>query len=160
MGVGRSRQRVVSGELHRALALAGVLDRIRVPTLNVRGAHDRQVPVDDALGTFADLVNSPQRELKIFTGRGGGVEHCGVGNVLVVRSYSADYGALEMASDSPTRPEASREKHDVPAARPIIVRSQHHHGVVSSRQRDGWVGRRTHPAGAPPTLLSRHAGRP
>jgi dienelactone hydrolase len=53
------------------MTLDGVLDRIRVPYLITHGAADRQIALDYAHQSFAQLVNSPRRELKIFTSREG-----------------------------------------------------------------------------------------
>jgi fermentation-respiration switch protein FrsA (DUF1100 family) len=74
-----------------AITLRGVVDRIRVPFLVVHGEHDRQIPVRYAHDLFDDLVHSPKRELKIFTEREGGVEHCSIDNLPVVRDYICDW---------------------------------------------------------------------
>ena len=73
--------------------LNGILDRIKVPFLVTHGARDRQIAVDYAHQTFDQLVNSPQRELKIFTDREGGVEHVGADNMSFGRDYIADWFA-------------------------------------------------------------------
>jgi dienelactone hydrolase len=73
------------------ITLRGVADRIRVPFLVVHGEHDRQIPVRYAHDLFDDLVHSPKRELKIFTEREGGVEHCSIDNLPVVRDYICDW---------------------------------------------------------------------
>lgn len=73
------------------VTLRGILDRIRVPLLVVHGEHDRQIPLQYAHDLFDDLVNSPKRELKIFTDREGGVEHCSVDNMPLVRDYICDW---------------------------------------------------------------------
>jgi pimeloyl-ACP methyl ester carboxylesterase len=73
------------------ITLRGILDRIRVPFLVVHGEHDRQIPVCYAHSLFGDLINSPKRELKIFTDRDGGVEHCGIDNIPVVRDFICDW---------------------------------------------------------------------
>ena len=49
------------------ITLDGVLDRIRVPFLVTHGEQDRQIPLKYAHQTYEQLVNSPDRELKIFT---------------------------------------------------------------------------------------------
>jgi hypothetical protein len=41
-------------------------------------------------------VNSPQRELKIFTAREGGVEHVGADNMAFARDYIADWFAGQL----------------------------------------------------------------
>ena len=73
------------------ITLRGILDRITVPFLVVHGEHDRQIPVRYARDLFGDLVNSPKRELKVFTEREGGVEHCSIDNLPVVRDYICDW---------------------------------------------------------------------
>jgi dienelactone hydrolase len=73
--------------------LNGHLDRIRVPFLVTHGASDRQIPVAYAQQTYEQLVNSPKRELKIFTSREGGVEHVGADNMSYGCDYIADWFA-------------------------------------------------------------------
>jgi dipeptidyl aminopeptidase/acylaminoacyl peptidase len=73
------------------MTLEGVLDRIRVPFLVTHGERDRQIAVEYAHRTYAQLVNSPARELKIFTDREGGVEHVGVDNMSFGRDFIADW---------------------------------------------------------------------
>jgi dienelactone hydrolase len=57
------------------ITLDGVVERITVPFLVTHGVNDRQIPVADAYRSYEQAVNSPKRELKIFTEREGGVEH-------------------------------------------------------------------------------------
>jgi dienelactone hydrolase len=76
-----------------AMTLAGVMKRIEVPFLVTHGAKDRQIPLDDAQRSYDALVNSPRRELKIFTEREGGVEHVGADNMSYARDYIADWFA-------------------------------------------------------------------
>jgi fermentation-respiration switch protein FrsA (DUF1100 family) len=73
--------------------LDGILERIRVPFLVTHGAGDRQIPLEHARLTFEALVNSPRRELKVFTAREGGVEHVGADNMSFGRDYLADWFA-------------------------------------------------------------------
>jgi dipeptidyl aminopeptidase/acylaminoacyl peptidase len=80
-------------EKSRDMNLTGHLDRIRVPFLVTHGAEDRQINVDYARQTFEQLVNSPRRELKIFTAREGGVEHVGADNMSFGNDYIADWFA-------------------------------------------------------------------
>jgi len=75
------------------MTLEGDLDRIRVPFLVTHGSMDRQIDVDFAHRTYDQLVNSPRRELKIFTEREGGVEHVGADNMSFGRDYIADWFA-------------------------------------------------------------------
>ncbi|MXO60990.1 alpha/beta fold hydrolase [Altererythrobacter salegens] len=73
--------------------LNGHMDRIRVPFLVTHGASDRQISVDYAHQAYEQLVNSPRRELKIFTTHEGGVEHVGADNMSYGRDYIADWFA-------------------------------------------------------------------
>jgi dipeptidyl aminopeptidase/acylaminoacyl peptidase len=80
-------------EKSSGMHLNGVMDRIKVPFLVTHGAKDRQISVDYAQQSYDQLVNSPRRELKIFTEREGGVEHVGADNMSFGRSYIADWFA-------------------------------------------------------------------
>jgi pimeloyl-ACP methyl ester carboxylesterase len=73
--------------------LNGVLDRVKVPFLVTHGERDRQIGLDYAHQTYEQLINSPGRQIKIFTDREGGVEHVGVDNMSFGRDYIADWFA-------------------------------------------------------------------
>jgi dienelactone hydrolase len=73
--------------------LDGILDRIRVPFLVTHGEKDSQIPVHWAQRTFDQLVNSPKRELKIFTDREGGVQHSSFDNSINAGHFIADWVA-------------------------------------------------------------------
>lgn len=73
--------------------LDGVLDRIRVPFLVTHGQKDSQIPLKWAERTYEQLVNSPKRELKIFTDREGGVQHSSFDNSANAGAYIADWVA-------------------------------------------------------------------
>ncbi|MFO1340477.1 MAG: prolyl oligopeptidase family serine peptidase [Burkholderiaceae bacterium] len=73
--------------------LDGVLDRIRVPFLVTHGEKDSQIPLHWAQRTFEQLVNSPKRELKVFTDREGGVQHSSFDNSANAGAYIADWVA-------------------------------------------------------------------
>jgi dienelactone hydrolase len=73
--------------------LDGVLDRIRVPFLVTHGKHDSQIPLKWAERTYEQLINSPKRELKIFTEREGGVQHASFDNSANAGAYIADWVA-------------------------------------------------------------------
>ena len=73
--------------------LDGVLDRIRVPFLVTHGEKDSQIPLKWAQRTYEQLVNSPRRELKIFTEREGGVQHSSFDNSINAGHYIADWVA-------------------------------------------------------------------
>jgi len=79
-----------------AMNLNGHLDRIRVPFLVTHGEKDRQIPLAYAQQTYDQLVNSPRRELKVFTAREGGVEHVGADNMSFGREYIADWFAEQL----------------------------------------------------------------
>jgi len=73
--------------------LNGHMDRIKVPFLVTHGENDRQISVDYAYQAYDQLINSPRRELKIFTAREGGIEHVGADNMSFGRDYIADWFA-------------------------------------------------------------------
>lgn len=80
-------------EKSKDMHLNGVMEKIRVPFLVTHGAKDRQISVDYAHQSYDQLVNSPKRELRIFTEREGGVEHVGADNMAFGRDYIADWFA-------------------------------------------------------------------
>jgi pimeloyl-ACP methyl ester carboxylesterase len=80
-------------EKSKGMTLDGVLDRIGVPFLVTHGERDRQIALDYAHKSFDQLVNSPNRQLKVFTDREGGVEHVGADNMAFGRDYIADWFA-------------------------------------------------------------------
>lgn len=73
--------------------LNGHMGGVRVPFLVTHGAKDRQISVDYAQDCYDQLINSPRRELKLFTEREGGVEHVGADNMSFGRDYIADWFA-------------------------------------------------------------------
>ena len=79
------------------VTLDGAVERIRVPFLVTHGANDRQIPIEYAHRSYDQAVNSPDRELKIFTAREGGVEHVSADNMEPVQSYIADWVAERFA---------------------------------------------------------------
>jgi len=79
------------------VTLTGHLANIRVPFLVTHGANDRQIPLEFAHQSYDEAVNSPDRELKVFTTREGGVEHVSADNMEPVRSYIADWIADRFA---------------------------------------------------------------
>lgn len=80
-------------EKTRGMHLNGILDRIKVPFLVTHGERDRQIALEYAQQSYEQVVNSPRRELKIFTDREGGVEHVGADNMAFGRDYIADWFA-------------------------------------------------------------------
>ncbi|WNG37404.1 prolyl oligopeptidase family serine peptidase [Archangium violaceum] len=73
--------------------LDGVLDRIRVPFLVTHGEKDSQIPLKWAERTYEQLINSPKRELKVFTAREGGVQHSSFDNSANAGAFIADWVA-------------------------------------------------------------------
>lgn len=80
-------------EKSEAMNLNGHMGGVKVPFLVTHGADDRQISVAYAHDCYDQLVNSPRRELKIFTAREGGVEHVGADNMSYGRDYIADWFA-------------------------------------------------------------------
>lgn len=78
-------------EMSGKATLDGVLEKVKVPFLVTHGEKDRQIPLEYAHKSYAALVNSPKRELKIFTDREQGVEHTSVDNLANARDYIADW---------------------------------------------------------------------
>jgi dienelactone hydrolase len=73
--------------------LEGMLARIKVPFLVTHGEKDSQIPLHWAQRTYEELVNSPKRELKVFTEREGGVQHSSFDNSINAGTYIADWVA-------------------------------------------------------------------
>lgn len=73
--------------------LDGVVERIRVPFLVTHGEKDSQIPLKWAHRTYEQLINSPKRELKVFTDREGGVQHSSFDNSINAGQYIADWVA-------------------------------------------------------------------
>jgi dienelactone hydrolase len=80
-------------EIAEHVHLDGILDQIRVPFLVTHGEKDSQIPLHWAQRTYDQLVNSPKRELKIFTDREGGVQHSSFDNAANAGAYIADWVA-------------------------------------------------------------------
>lgn len=79
------------------MCLDGQMEKIRVPFLVTHGEKDRQISLEYARIAYDQLVNSPRRELKIFTEREGGVEHVGADNMAFGLHYIADWFADTLA---------------------------------------------------------------
>lgn len=73
--------------------LDGVVEKINVPFLVTHGEKDSQIPLKWAERTYEQLVNSPKRELKVFTEREGGVQHSSFDNSINAGHYIADWVA-------------------------------------------------------------------
>lgn len=81
----------------QAITLDGVVDKITVPFLITHGSNDRQIPIEYAHRSYEQAVNSPDRELHIFTREMGGVEHCSADNMAPNRDFIADWVADRFA---------------------------------------------------------------
>jgi dienelactone hydrolase len=79
------------------VSLTGHLANIRVPFLITHGANDRQIPLEFAHQSYNEAINCPDRELKVFSAREGGIEHVSADNMEPVRSYIADWIADRFA---------------------------------------------------------------
>jgi len=80
-------------QIAEKIHLHGILDRIRVPFLVTHGEKDSQIPLKWAEATYDQLINSPRRELKVFTEREGGVQHSSFDNPANSGAYIADWVA-------------------------------------------------------------------
>jgi esterase/lipase len=73
--------------------LDGVVEQINVPFLIAHGAGDRQIPLEYAHRSYDQAVNSPRRELRIFTAEEGATEHIGLDHLPHVSVFIADWVA-------------------------------------------------------------------
>ncbi|KGH45029.1 hydrolase [Modestobacter caceresii] len=73
--------------------LDGVVEKISVPFLIAHGANDRQIPLAYAHRSYDQAVNSPKRELRVFTAEEGATEHIGLDHLSHVSTYIADWVA-------------------------------------------------------------------
>ncbi len=73
--------------------LDGVVENITVPFLIAHGANDRQIPLEYAHRSYDQAVNSPKRELRVFTPEEGATEHIGLDHLPYVSSFIADWVA-------------------------------------------------------------------
>ena len=80
-----------------AVRLDGVVEQITVPFLIVHGENDRQIPLAYAHRSYEQAVNSPKRELRVFTRAEGGAEHIGLDHLPYVSVFIADWVAATFA---------------------------------------------------------------
>lgn len=73
--------------------LDGVVEKITVPFLIAHGENDRQIPLSYAHRSYDQAVNSPKRELRIFTPEEGATEHIGLDHFPHVIGFIADWVA-------------------------------------------------------------------
>jgi dipeptidyl aminopeptidase/acylaminoacyl peptidase len=83
--------------------LDGVVERIKVPFLVTHGEKDSQIPLKWAHRTYEQLVNSPKRELKVFTEREGGIQHSSFDNSINAGQYIADWVAENLGGTTGAR---------------------------------------------------------
>jgi pimeloyl-ACP methyl ester carboxylesterase len=76
-----------------AVNLEGVVEKITVPFLVAHGENDRQIPVASAHRSYEQAVNSPKRELRVFTPEEGATEHIGLDHLPHVSVFVADWVA-------------------------------------------------------------------
>jgi pimeloyl-ACP methyl ester carboxylesterase len=84
-------------EKTKNMRLEGVVENITVPFLVTHGEGDRQIPVKYAYDEYEAAVNSPKRELRIFTQEEGGAEHIGIDNLEYVGEFTASWIAETFA---------------------------------------------------------------
>jgi fermentation-respiration switch protein FrsA (DUF1100 family) len=82
----------------RRMTLEGVIDKVTCPILITHGENDRQVPLHHAQKTYDGAVNSPHRELKVFTAAEGGVEHCQADGAPNAMDYMGDWIAAVLGA--------------------------------------------------------------
>ena len=78
-------------EYAEGVHLNGVVDKITVPFLIAHGANDRQISVEYAHQSYDQAVNSPKRELRIFTVDEGAAEHVGLDHMPHINAFVADW---------------------------------------------------------------------
>ena len=78
-------------EYAEGVHLNGVVDKITVPFLIAHGENDRQIPVEYAHQSYDQAVNSPKRELRIFTVEEGAAEHVGLDHMPHINAFVADW---------------------------------------------------------------------
>ena len=78
-------------EYAEGVNLDGVVEKIEVPFLIAHGENDRQISVDYAHQSYDQAVNSPQRELRIFTVEEGAAEHVGLDHMPHINAFVADW---------------------------------------------------------------------
>jgi len=79
--------------IHKAEAvnLDGIVEQITCPFLIAHGENDRQIPVAYAYRSYEQAVNSPKRELRVFTPDEGATEHIGLDHLPHVGTFIADW---------------------------------------------------------------------
>jgi dipeptidyl aminopeptidase/acylaminoacyl peptidase len=67
--------------------------------LLVHGENDRQIPLWQAEKTIEAVVNSPDKEFKVFSLLDGGVEHCGADKSIIVANCMTDWVARRLGGN-------------------------------------------------------------
>ena len=73
------------------ISLDGVVEQITCPFLITHGENDRQISVDYAHRSYDQAVNSPKRELRVFSPEEGATEHIGLDHLPHVGAFTADW---------------------------------------------------------------------
>jgi len=76
-----------SADIH----LDGVVEQITCPFLITHGQNDRQIPLAYAHRSYEQAVQSPKRELRVFTPDEGATEHVGLDHLPHVAAFTADW---------------------------------------------------------------------
>lgn len=82
----------------RQMTLKEAAKEITCPLLIVHGENDRQIPLWHAEKTYEAAVNSPGRELKVFSLADGSAEHCGADNGSLTIDYITDWVAEKLGA--------------------------------------------------------------
>ncbi len=80
-------------EMADGVKLDGVVESITVPFLIAHGENDRQIPLEMAYRSYEQAVNSPKKELRVFTPAEGGTEHIGLDHLPWCRDFIVDWVA-------------------------------------------------------------------
>jgi dienelactone hydrolase len=78
-------------EYAERVQLDGIVEQISCPFLITHGENDRQIPVAYAQRSYDQAVNSPRRELRVFTPDEGATEHIGLDHLPHVGAFTADW---------------------------------------------------------------------
>jgi dienelactone hydrolase len=78
-------------EAAEAVNLNGIVEQITCPFLITHGESDRQISVQYAHQSYDQAVNSPRRDLRVFTAEEGATEHVGLDHLPHVGSFTADW---------------------------------------------------------------------
>ena len=73
------------------ISLDGVVEQITLPFLITHGENDRQISVEYAHRSYDQAVNSPKRELRVFSPEEGATEHIGLDHLPHVGAFTADW---------------------------------------------------------------------